>query len=68
MGKRIIREVSYSLWDEDKQNDRVFSGALAVDAKGDSEQVLEVSADGFSLDIKIEDIPLLIRVLQEFMD
>ena len=66
MEKRIIREVSYRVWDEEKQDDRIFSGALAVDSSNDSDQVLEVCADEGSFDIKIEDIPLLIKVLQEF--
>ena len=67
MGNSIIKDVSYRVWDDEKQEERVFSGALAIDTNNDSDQVLEVCADDGSFEIKIEDIPLLIKVLQEFM-
>ena len=67
MGNSIIKDVSYRVWDEEKQEERVFSGALAIDTNNDSPQVLEVCANEYSANIKVEDIPLLIKVLQEFM-
>ena len=67
MGNSIIKDVSYRVWDEEKQEERVFSGALAIDTNNDSDQVLEVCANDYSVEIKVEDIPLLIKVLQEFM-
>ncbi len=67
MGNSIIKDVSYRVWDEEKQEERVFSGALAIDTNNDSDQVLEVCANEYSVNIKVEDIPLLIKVLQEFM-
>ena len=66
MGNSIIKEVSFRVWDEEKQVERVFSGALEVDSNSNSDQVLQVCADEYSVDIKVEDIPLLIKVLQEF--
>lgn len=67
MGNSIIKDVSYRVWDEEKQEERVFSGALALDTDDDSGQVLEVCANDYSVEIKVEDIPLLIKVLQEFI-
>ena len=67
MGNSIIKDVSYRVWDEEKQEERVFSGALAIDTNNDSDQVLEVCANEYSVNINVEDIPLLIKVLQEFM-
>lgn len=67
MGNSIIKDVSYRVWDEEKQEERVFSGALAIDTNNDADQVLEVCANEYSVNIKVEDIPLLIKVLQEFM-
>ena len=63
MEGRIIREVSYRTWDESKQDDRVFSGALASE---NAKNKVEVFADGDYFEISIEDIPLLIKVLKEF--
>lgn len=67
MGNSIIKEVSFRVWDEEKQVERVFSGALEVDSNSNSDRVLQVCADECTVDIKVEDIPLLIKVLQEFM-
>ena len=67
MGNSIIKDVSYRVWDEEKQEERVFSGALAIDSNSNSDQVFQVCADECTVDIKVEDIPLLIKVLQEFM-
>ena len=67
MGNSIIKDVSYRVWDDEKQEERVFSGALAIDTNNDSDQVLEVCANEYSVNIKVEDIPLLIKVLQEFI-
>ena len=49
MGNSIIKDVSYRVWDEEKQEERVFSGALAIDTNNDSDQVLEVCANEYSV-------------------
>ena len=66
MGKRIIREVTYRAWDEEKQEDRIYSGSLIINNSEDNKNKVEVFSNGDSLDVLIEDIPLLVKVLQEF--
>ena len=66
MGKRIIREVTYRVWDEEKQEDRIYSGSLIINNSEDKKNKVEVFSNGDSLDVLIEDIPLLVKVLQEF--
>ena len=66
MGKRIIREVTYRAWDEEKQEDRIYSGSLIINNSEDKKNKVEVFSNGDSLDVLIEDIPLLVKVLQEF--
>ena len=64
--KRIVREVSYRTWDEDSQDDRVYSASLAMGDEPDKENKVEVGADGGLLEVPVEDVPLLVKVLQEF--
>lgn len=66
MYRRTIREVSYRAWDEERQDERVYSGALALGYEPTGESKVEIFADGESMNIPEKDIPLLIEVLKEF--
>lgn len=66
MEGRIIREVSYRTWDEAKQDYRDFSGAMHDGGDNNERKKVEVCADGESFDIAVDDIPLLVKVLQDF--
>ena len=66
MEKKTIREVSYRAWDDENQNERVYSGALALGYEHTGESKVEIFADGESMNIPEKDIPLLIKVLKEF--
>lgn len=66
MEKRTIREVSYRAWDDERQDERVYSGALALGYEPTGESKVEIFADGESMNIPEKDIPLLIKVLKEF--
>ena len=66
MEEKVIRQVSYRVWDESRQDDRIFSGALRDGDETDKRNKVEVCTDGGSFDVAIEDIPLLVKVLNEF--
>lgn len=67
MEKEIIRGVSYRRWDNERQDYRVYSATSVVSEEPEKEQKLEVCADEMSLEITKEDVPLLVKVLQEFV-
>lgn len=64
--KRFVREVSYRTWEEGSDEDREYSASLLMGEEPDKENKVQVGADGGFLEIPIEDVPLLVKVLQEF--
>lgn len=66
MKKRIVREVSYRTWEEGSDADRQYSASLLIGEQPDMENMVQIDADGGFLEIPKEDVPLLIKVLQEF--
>ena len=66
MYKRTIREVSFRAWDDERQYERIYSGALALGYEPTGENKVEIFADGESMNIPEKDIPLLIKVQKEF--
>lgn len=66
MEKRIVREVSYRTWEEGSDADRQYSASLFIGEQPDMENMVQIDADGGFLEIPKEDVPLLIKVLQEF--
>lgn len=66
MKKRIVREVSYRTWEEGSDADRQYSASLLIGEQSDMENMVQIGADGGFLEVPKEDVPLLIKVLQEF--
>jgi|GEM_PF-4148336 len=66
MKKRIVREVSYRTWEEGSDADRQYSASLLIGEQPDMENMVQIGADGGFLEVPKEDVPLLIKVLQEF--
>ena len=64
--KTIVKEVSYRTWDEEGNADRSYSASLVLSDTSDEENKLEVGVDGGTLEVPVEDVPLLVKVLQEF--
>lgn len=64
--KRIVREVCYRTWVEGSDEDRSYSASLVMGEQPEEENMVQVSADGALLEIPVEDVPLLVKVLQEF--
>ena len=64
--KTIVKEVSYRTWDEEDNADRSYSASLVLSDTSDEENKLEVGVDGGTLEVPVEDVPLLVKVLQEF--
>lgn len=64
--KTIVKEVSYRTWDEKGNADRSYSASLVLSDTSDEENKLEVGVDGGTLEVPVEDVPLLVKVLQEF--
>ena len=66
MEKRIVREVSYRTWEEGSDEDRQYSASLLIGEQHDLENMVQTGAAGGFLEVPKDDVPLLIKVLQEF--
>lgn len=64
--KRIVKEVSYRTWEEGSDEDRTYSASLLMGEQPDKENKVQVGTDGGLLEVPVEDVPLLVKVLQEF--
>lgn len=65
--KRFVREVSYRTWEEGASEDREYSASLVMGEQPDNENKVQVGSGGELLEVPVEDVPLLVKVLQEFI-
>lgn len=67
MEKKVItKEISYTVWDREMEQEREYSVSFQVDNKLNKDKKVCIFADGIDINIPIEDIPLLIQALKEF--